>query len=337
MQAVQISRTGGPEVLEIIDSAVPAPSPGEVLIKAHAIGVAYFDMLIRSGRYPWMPTLPYVLGNEMSGHVVDRNGTDLKIGQPVYVANWDNNYRGGFYSDYLVATAKAVRPLPAGADIDKAAALSNYVVAACILEYAAPPIKDRTMLIHGAAGGVGTALIELGRLGGANVIGIASSEIKCALVRSLGATAILRDEAPVDEAVLAATQGRGADLICNHMAGNSFASDLKMLAPFGTIVSYGALGGMPEEDLFRVMRANVGHCPSVRCFTMHAFDHMPSLRDHCTEKVLRLFAEDKIAPVLGPIVPLSEASRAHRLLEQRAVIGKILLRPVTASVAPAAT
>ena len=332
MQSVQITRTGGPEVLETIERPVPTPGPGEVLVKAHAIGVAYFDMLIRSGRYPWMPKLPYVLGTEMSGHVVDTNTTDFKKGQPVYVANWDNDYRGGFYADYLVATASAVRPLAADADLDRAAALSNYVVAACILEYAAPPIKGRTMLVHGAAGGVGTALIELGRLARANVIGVASSEAKCALVRSLGATAIRRDDTSVEEAVMAATQGRGADLICNHMAGASFASDLKLVAPFGTIVSYGALGGMPERDLYRDMRANVGRCPAVRCFTMHAFDHMPELRDRCTEKVLRLFAENRITPVLGPILPLAEAPRAHRLLEERSVIGKIILRPADSAI-----
>ena len=327
MQSVQITRTGGPEVLEAIERPVPTPGSGEVLVKAHAIGVAYFDMLIRSGRYPWMPQLPYVPGNEMSGYVVDANGTDFKNGQPVYVANWDNDYRGGFYADYLVAAASAVRPLAADADLDRAAALSNYVVAACILEYAAPPMRGRTMLVHGAAGGVGTALIELGRLARANVIGVASSEAKCALVRLLGATAIRRGEAPVYDAVMAATQGRGAALICNHLAGDSFASDLKMVAPFGTIVSYGALGGMPERDLFRDMRANVGRCPAVRCFTMHAFDHMPELRDRCTEKVLRLFAENRITPVLGPILPLAEARQAHRLLEERSVIGKIILRP----------
>ena len=103
MKAIQISRTGGPDVLDYIDMPVPRPGPGEVLVKAHAIGVAYFDVLIRSGRYPWMPELPYVPGNEMSGQVVDANGSGLKNGQPVYVANWDNDYKGGFYADYLVA------------------------------------------------------------------------------------------------------------------------------------------------------------------------------------------------------------------------------------------
>jgi NADPH2:quinone reductase len=327
MKAIQISRTGGPDVLETIELPVPRPGPGEVLVKAHAIGVAYFDMLIRSGRYPWMPELPYIPGNEMSGTIADANGSGLKNGQPVYVANWDNDYKGGFYAEYLVAQASAVRPLPPDADLDRAAALSNYVVAQCQLDHGARGVQTGTMAVHGAAGGVGTALIELGRLAGMNVIGIAGSDEKCALVRKLGAQAIDHSSEAVVERVNALTGGRGADLICNHLAGNSFKSDLKMIAPFGLIVSYGALGGMPEQDVFRDMRANIDRSPAIRCFTMHAFDDMPALRDRCTDKVLTLFAEKKITPVLGPSLPLADAAQAHRLLEQRVVIGKILLRP----------
>jgi NADPH2:quinone reductase len=167
----------------------------------------------------------------------------------------------------------------------------------------------------------------MGRLAGANVIGIVSSDDRCAVVRSLGATAINRNSGPVIDAVMAITQGRGADLICNHLAGNSFKSDLQMLAPFGLIVSYGALGGMPDNDLFRDMRANIDRCPAVRCVTMHSFDDRPELRNACTEDVLTLFAQKKIAPVLGPSLPLGEAAQAHRLLEKREAIGKILLRP----------
>ena len=327
MKAIQISRTGGPEVLEVFDVAVPKPGPGEVLVKAHAIGVAYFDMLIRSGRYPWMPELPYVPGNEMSGHIAEANGSSFIDGQPVYVANWDNDYKGGFYADYLVASAEAVRPLAADADLDRAAALSNYVVASCLMDYGARGVETGTLVIHGAAGGVGLALCELGRRAGFNVIGVVSSDEKCTLLAKLGVQAVNSSSEPVVDRVLELTGNRGADLICNHLAGNSFKSDLTMIAPFGLVVSYGALGGLPEQDLFRDMRANIDRCPGVRCFTMHAFDDMPALRDRCTDKVLRLFAEGKIAPMLGPMLPLAEAAEAHRLLEQRGVIGKILLKP----------
>ena len=327
MKAIRISRTGGPEVLDIVEVPVPRPGPGEVLVRVHSIGVAYFDMLIRSGRYPWMPPLPYVLGNEVSGNVVDASGTDLKEGQPVYLTNWDNGYRGGLYAECVVASEDAVRPLSANVDLDRAAALGNYIVAQCLLDYSARGIELRRMLVHGAAGGMGTALIELGLLAGAQVIGLASSDEKCTKVRSLGAEAINYNTEDTNARVKALTDGHGVDLICNHVAGDTFGRDLTMLAPFGLVVSYGVLKGMPEQNLFVDMRKSINHCPAVRCFTMHVFDDHPEWRDRCTEKVLHLFAENKIRPVLGPILPLTQAAQAHRLLEQRGVIGKIVLRP----------
>jgi NADPH2:quinone reductase len=308
MKVVQVTRTGGPEVLELVERAIPKPGPGEVLIKAHAIGVAYFDMLIRTGRYPWMPPLPYVPGNEMTGHIADANGTAFKDGQAVYVANWENDYKGGFYAEYLVASAKAVRALSADADLDRATALSNYTVASCLLDYAVR-FPFETLAMHGAAGGMGIALAQLAQLAGAKVIGIAGGEEKCAFVRSLGAQAVDHTREDVIARVL------------------ELKADLPMLAPFGLLVSYGALHGLPQGDLFRDMRSHVARCPAVRCFTMHSFDHATDWRDRCTEKVLRLFTEKKIAPVLGPQFALSDVADAHRALEARGVIGKIVLKP----------
>jgi NADPH:quinone reductase len=326
MKLVQVSRTGGPEVLEVLENAIPKPKPGEVLIKAHAIGVAYFDTLIRTGRYPWMPPLPYVPGNEMSGHIADANGTAFKEGQPVYVANWDNNYQGGFYAEYLVASAKAVHSLPQGVDLDRAAALSNYTVACCLLQYAVR-FPFETLALHGAAGGMGIALTQLATLTGAKVIGIAGGEEKCAFVRSLGVQAVDHTAEDVAARVLELTNGRGADVICNHMAGETLKSDLPMLAPFGVLVSYGALHGLPRGDLFREMRSHVARCPAIRCFTMHSLDHAADLRDRCTDQVLRWYRDGKIAPVLGAQFPLAKAADAHRALEARGVIGKIVLTP----------
>jgi NADPH2:quinone reductase len=326
MKIIQVSRTGGPEVLELVERAIPKPGPGEVLIKAHAIGVAYFDILIRTGRYPWMPPLPYVPGNDMTGHIADANGTAFKDGQAVYVANWDNDYKGGFYAEYLVASAKAVRALPPDADLDRAAALSNYTVASCLLDYAVR-FPFETLAVHGAAGGMGIALTQWARLAGAKVIGIAGGEEKCAFVRSLGGQAVDHTREDVVARVLELTDGKGADVICNHIAGETLKADLPMLAPFGLLVSYGALHGLPQGDLFRDMRSHVARCPAVRCFTMHSFDHATDLRNRCTEQVLRLFTEKKIAPVLGPQFALSDVAAAHRALEARGVIGKIVLKP----------
>lgn len=326
MKSIQMSRTGGPDVLEVVEAPIPKLGPREVLIKAHAIGVGYFDMLIRTGRYPWMPPLPYVPGNEMSGHVVDANGTGLRQGEAVYVANWDNGYKGGFYAEYLVASENAVRRLPDGVDLDRAAALSNYTVASCLLDYAVR-FPFRTFAVHGAAGGMGIALMELARLTGASVIGIAGGEKKCELIRKLGAEAVDHQREDVVARVLELSGQRGADVVCNHMAGDTLGRDLRMVAPFGVLVSYGALQGLPQSDLYRDMRANIEHCPAVRCFTMHSFDHARDLRDRCTDKVLGLFLGKKISPVLGRTYALAQVGEAHRALEDRAVIGKLLLKP----------
>ena len=166
MKAIQISRTGGPEVLDCVDLAMPKPAPGEVLVRAHAIGVSYFDMLIRTGRYRWMPPLPFVLGNDLSGRVVATNGGKLKADQPVFVAGWDIGFRGGLYAEYAAVPETAIWPLPDEVDLDEAAALANYALAWILLHRAARGVEPRTVLIYGAAGGVGTALLDAARLAG---------------------------------------------------------------------------------------------------------------------------------------------------------------------------
>ena len=145
MKVIQISRTGGPEVLDHVDVATPSPGPGEVLVKASAIGVNYFDILIRSGRYRWMPKLPFVLGNEMSGHV-EATGpgvTSLKVGQPVFIAGYEIGNRGGLYAEYSAVPERAAWPLPAGIGPDDATALTNYQLAIILLHHAARGIHAK--------------------------------------------------------------------------------------------------------------------------------------------------------------------------------------------------
>src|SRR3978361_2149568 len=116
VKAIQISRTGGPDALDLVEMPPPVPGPGEVLVKASAIGVNYFDTMIRSGRYRWMPKLPFVPGNEMSGHVVaiGPGVTTLNVGQPVFIAGYEIGNRGGLYAEYAAVPEKAAWPLPEG-------------------------------------------------------------------------------------------------------------------------------------------------------------------------------------------------------------------------------
>ena len=328
MKAIQISRTGGPEVLDCVDLAMPKPAPGEVLVRAHAIGVSYFDMLIRTGRYRWMPPLPFVLGNDLSGRVVATNGGKLKADQPVFVAGWDIGFRGGLYAEYAAVPETAIWPLPDEVDLDEAAALANYALAWILLHRAARGVEPRTVLIYGAAGGVGTALLDAARLAGSDVIALAGSVEKCTFLRERKVSHVINyGTEPTVERVNAITRGRGADIIFNHIAGKTFSDDLKMIAPLGLILSYAAVGGLPEVDLFKDMRANIDRSPALRCFTMHTTDEMPEVRSEGMRNAIAWLAKKLVQPAIGTRLPLAEAARAHELLESRRSLGKIILKP----------
>jgi NADPH2:quinone reductase len=127
--------------------------------------------------------------------------------------------------------------------------------------------------------------------------------------------------------VLSMTDGRGADIVFDHVAGKAFAEGLKMIAPLGMIVSYAVLGGMPETDLFKEMRANIEKSPAVRCFTMHTYDHMPEPRRAAMQRAVDLLASGQVQPAIATRMPLAEAARAHDLIESREATGKIVLKP----------
>jgi NADPH2:quinone reductase len=330
LKTIQISRTGGTDVLDLVEIPTPAPGPGEVLVKAEAIGVNYFDTMIRSGRYRWMPKLPFVPGNEMSGAITALGDgvRSLKLGQRVLVSGFENDHRGGLYAEYAAVPEQAVISLPESVGADEATALPNYQLAHILLHHAARGVTPRTVVVYGAAGGVGTALIDVARLAGAMVIGTAGTAEKCDFARARAAAhAIDYSREPVVERVLSLTGGRGADIIFDHVAGKAFADGLKMVAPLGMIVSYAVLGGMPEADLFKDMRANIEKSPAVRCFTMHTYDHMEEPRREALARALDLFASGRVKPAIGARLPLAEARRAHLLIEERSALGKIVLKP----------
>ena len=330
MKAIQISRTGGAEVLDYVDLPNPEPAAGEVLVRARAIGVNYFDLLIRTGRYRWMPKLPFVLGNEMSGQVaaVGPGVRKLRSGQQVFVAGYDLGNRGGLYAEYVAAPEDAVWPLPEGIDFDDAVALTNYQLAWLLLHRAARGIEAKSVVVLGAAGGVGTALVDVARLAGAEAIGVAGGGEKCTFVKARGAVAVIdyRGE-NVLERVRAIRNGRGADIVFDHIAGKDFPERLKMLAPLGMIVSYGLLGGMPEGDLFAAMRAHLETSPAVRCFTMHTLDHWPEPRREAMEQAIDMLASGRAQPAIAARLPLAEAAKAHALIEERKAMGKVVLKP----------
>jgi len=330
MKAIQIEQTGDPSVLRYVELPTPRPGAGEVLVRAHTIGVSMPEILVRRGTYAWMPPLPAIPGIEMSGTIAECGPevTDRKVGAPVFVSARDLPVRAGCYAECIAVPARAAHLLPVGCDLEAAACLSNYQVAYHLVHSAARGVDPRTVLVHTAAGGVGSAAVQLARIAGMEVIGITGSEAKRQAVLSLGAAAAInyRNEDVVGR-VREATGGRGADLILDPIGGREFGRNFAMLAPLGLVISYGRLAGPPDPGFVAAMREHHEVSPAVRFFTIHSFDHDPETRANATRALLDWLAAGQIRPLIHARLPLAEAAAAHRLLESNAVVGKLLLKP----------
>jgi NADPH:quinone reductase len=321
MHAIQMAKTGGPEVLEYVEMPKPELNAGQVLVRVHAIGVGKPDVLVRTGVYKWMPPLPATPGVEATGHIAELGAgvEGLRVGEPAFVYPWKTR---GCYAEYVAAQASDVTPLPATVDLDDAAALSNFIVARALLHDVPRGRNLRTLYVNGAAGGVGSAIVQMAKLEGIEVIAGASSTAKCDFVRKLGSShAIDYSTGNVADQVLGLTDGRGADLVCDQVVGPD------LLANWGTIVSFNALGGMPAQETFTAMRANLPKSPGIRCFTLHTYDDDPNSIRRLIGETVDLFASSRIRPAIFERIPLSAARRAHELLDARGILGKVILKP----------
>ncbi len=330
MKAIQIYRTGAPEVLEYLDLPTPMPSPTQVLVKAHSIGVGMPEIMVRKGKYHWMPPLPAIPGIEMSGTVIAAGDkvTSLKIGQQVWVSAREFKDRGGCYAEYIAAEAELIYALPAGADLEEAAGLANYQVAWHLLYSATQGFQYDWILVPAAAGGVGSALIQLARTTGKRVIGLVSSMEKAAFCIEQGAVAAINYKTGnIGEEIGAATGGHGVDLILDPVGGPNMGKLFDYLAPFGTLILYGGIEGPADPNVLEPMRRPPARNLAFRTFTMHAFDAWPERRASATHELLRLFAAGAIKPPIYDRIPLSEARRAHEIFESGKVLGKLIMKP----------
>jgi NADPH:quinone reductase len=330
MKAILLSRTGDPSVLEYVELPTPRPGEGEVLVRADTIGVCMPEMLVRRGTYAWMPRLPAIPGIEMSGSVVECGAgvTERAVGDTVFVSARDLAERAGCYAEYIAVPERAAHPLPPGCDLEAAACLSNYQVAYHLLHTASRGVEAKTVLVHTAAGGVGSAAVQLARIAGMRVIGVAGSAAKTRAVLALGAGhAINYRGEDVVARVREATAGRGADLILDPVGGKGFARNFAMLAPLGLVVSYGRLDGPPDPAFVAAMREHGAVSPAVRFFTIHSFDDRPDIRAAATGALIDWLAKGEIRPLIHARLPLAEAARAHEMLEAGEVIGKIVMKP----------
>jgi NADPH2:quinone reductase len=261
LKVVLLRAPGGPEVLEVCEAPIPEPGENEVLIEAEAFGVGQPDVLIRKGIYMWMPPLPANPGNDLAGRIagVGRGVSGIGLGQKVLLSARDLARRGGCYAEYVAVPAEAVHVLPENVDLEQAVALANYQVAHALLHETAGPRVPGSVLVVGAAGGVGSALVQLAKLAGMTVIGTVSGPEKAEFARAMGADYIVNyRQRPGPEAVLELTGGQGVDLVLDHVGGPAFTGYLAALANWGTLVSYNAFTGLPDKDLFAEMRRHVG-------------------------------------------------------------------------------
>jgi NADPH2:quinone reductase len=332
MKAILLTRTGDPSVLEFVDLPTPQPQAGEILVKADTIGVSRPELLVRRGSYRWMPPLPAIPGIEMAGTVAElgADATAFQPGDKVYVSARELPARAGCYAEYIAVPERALFRLPPHSDLETAACLSNYQVAYHLLFTATRGAPGRSMMVDGAAGGLGSAAVQLAKLAGMTAIGLVSSEEKARALLAFGADhAVVTGAENVAARVAAITAGEGVDLILDAGGGAQFAQNLAMLAPFGLAVSYGRQNGPPQENVMAALNRGRGYDNStaVRVFTMHTLDDKPALRAESMSYLIDRLAEGAIRPLIHARLPLRDARRAHEMLEARTVIGKILLKP----------
>ena len=322
MQVVEVRSYGDPSVLEWRERDEPAPGPGEVAIRVTHTGVNFADVQARRGTYhggqqpPFVPGLDCVGTIAAVGHAVD----GFRVGQRV--AAFPPN---GSYAEVVVVPVVTVYPLdPAIAD-DDAAALLMLVTAYNVLTLAGRFTPGENVLVHAAAGGVGSTAVQMARaLGAGRIFATAGGAAKCAIARDAGADVAI-DYRSEDFArrVLDETNGRGVDLILDSVAGEIFDNGLTALAPFGRIVAFGMASGTPGS-----VRTNDLH-PSNRAVIGYSSGSYRKLRPAAlrpgAEASLRLVAERKVSVVIGARLPLRDAAEAHRLVESRASHGKVLL------------
>jgi NADPH:quinone reductase len=329
MKLIRFDAPGPPDVLQCLDVPVPEPKAGEVLIRAHAIGVGMPDVMIRAGTYTHMPPLPATPGTELAGTIekVGSGVTARKIGERVYTTARERPQRGGHYVECVATPVEATFLLPDNVAFEPAAALANYQVAYHIFHDAVRLQRGQTVLIHAAAGGMGNALIDFAKAAGLTVIGVVGSDAKAGFARELGADHVVnRKREKLDERVGALTHSRGVDAIIDPVGGATIPGNLALLGPCGTLVVYGMLGVKAQLDLQPTLRQSK-NSPALRQFTIHTWDDLVEERRAGMRAVIELLATGKLRPRIHSVLPLAQARRAHEMLGSGEVLGKLLLRP----------
>ena len=335
MRQVVIPRYGGPDVFEVRDAQAPAPGDGQIRIRVRAVGVNFADVLARMGLYPDAPKPPVVVGYEVAG-IVDAVGAGVNAphaGDRVLALT-----RFGGYADAVVVPAyQAFRFPDALSDAEAAAVPVTYLTAGLALYRLAALSSGETVLVHNAGGGLGIAATQLARLRRAVVYGTASAAKHAALASFGIDRAIDYRHANVREEIAALTNGRGVDVVLDPIGGRSFAESYRMLAPMGRLVMVGVSSVAGDRRrLFNAMRT-WWSMPSFGPLSLmnrnrgvfglnvgHLWDERRPLQI-LMDLILEELHAGRLQPIVSKTFPLERAADAHRFIQSRSNIGKVVL------------
>lgn len=327
-KTVRIHAYGGPEVLRIEDVPLAEPGPGEVLLRQRAIGVNFADIHSREGRYP-LPHLPHAIGGEAMG-VVEAIGpgvTEFKIGDRAAYSTGGHALPRGAYTEARVLPAEHLVLLPDGIDdVTAAAMITKGLTAQYLLRDVFPVRAGQTILVHAAAGGVGTILSQWAKHLGATVIGVVSTEEKAALARAHGcAEVILSGQEDIAARARELTDGEGVPVVFDAVGKDTFEASLHALRPRGMLVSYGtASGPIPPFDLFRLNQMGSLYVTSA-AFYWHMRTRAEMLGR--AAELIEVVLSGAVKIAVNQRYALDEAADAHRAMESRATSGMSVLIP----------
>jgi NADPH:quinone reductase len=319
MRAVQVVRLEGPKGVDVVDVPEPTPGEGDVLVDVHALGVSFPDLLQTKGEYQLKPDLPFQLGVDFAGVVREAGaGAGFVAGERVACCL---PYGGG--ADVVAVNPESVFPLPDSMSLEQGAALPmNYLTAQFALETRGQLREGETVLVHGAAGGVGTATLQVARGYGARTIAVVSTEEKVETARAAGA-----DEVVLVDGFLAAvkelTGGLGVDVVVDVVGGDLMTDSLRVLAQQGRLLVVGFTAGeIPAVKVNRLLLNNI----DVRGVGWGAFAMVrPGFMRGQWEKLLPMMVAGVIAPPIGRTYPLADIREALTDMDERRTLGKSVI------------
>lgn len=324
MKQVQLNQYGSPDELKLVETNIPQPKQGELVIKVEAIGVNYSDTLRRRNQYFQPTPLPYVLGSEAVGQIVAVGGG---VNEPYVVGATVLAILpfGGGYSEYVSAIAQYCVPLPPNIDAKTATAIFvQGSTAQLMISQVAKKLKDKTVLINASAGGVGSLLVQLAKLNGAKVIAASSSEEKLKVSKANGADATVNySKANWSEKVKEANNGKGVDIAFEMVGGDVYNETVKSLAPGGQLIVYGCASGV-QGQIHPEHFVDENICQSGFNLAFY-ITTKPQVWQEALGAVIGLIAQGKLKIETPKTFALKDAAEAHRQIEARKTTGKVVL------------